>query len=398
MKELIAESPHHLWIVEFFAPWCGHCKNLAPEYEKAATNLKGLVKIAAIDCDKEQQLCGGFGIKGFPTIKVFKPSGDPQKPPTPEDYNGPRTAAGIANYATEIMPSYVTSLTKKNHDQFLEKNSDLPIVLSFTEKDKTSSLYKGLSAEFKGRLAFAEVKKSQKELVSQYEVKNFPSVLVLKKDGSKDHFKDKLSHTNLEKFLSSFAGPKTSTKSSSSSKSSKSKSSESHGSQDTHTSVPQASLHPVNPQSREEFQKSCLDFKLCVVSFFSEENTGSDLHSKFLETLDKVTHKHHKSFSFVWLDGVHHLEFMQFLHLESGFPGMAVISPSKNVYVPYVGSYEVDKITNFLDKLLRGSKPTTPFPGELEPHLEAFDRPPEPEPEPESEPEAESEDAKKSEL
>lgn len=288
MKDLIAASPNHLWIIEFYAPWCGHCKNLAPEYDKAATNLKGLVKLGAIDCDKEQQLCGGFGIKGFPTIKVFRPSGDASKPPTPEDYNGPRTAAGIANYATEMMPSYVTSLTKKNHDQFLEKNTALSIVLSFTEKDKTSSLYKGLSAEFRDRLAFAEIKKSQKELVAQYEIKTFPTLLVLKPDGSKHIFTEKSTFASLEKFLSTFAAPKTEQKSSKSSKSSKT-------SKEPETpetpSVLQASQTPTNPQSLTEFQKNCLDFKLCVISFFSEENTGSDLHKKFIETLEKVTKK-----------------------------------------------------------------------------------------------------------
>jgi len=377
MKDLIAESPNHLWIVEFFAPWCGHCKSLAPEYEKAATNLKGIVKLAAIDCDQEQQLCGGFGIKGFPTTKVFKPSGDAAKPPTPEDYNGPRTAAGIANYAAEIMPSYVTSLTKKNHDQFLEKNTELPIVLSFTEKDKTSSLYKGLSAEFRNRLAFAEIKKTQKELVSQYEVKSFPTLLVLKSDGSKHVFSEKLSFANLEKFLSGFAGPKASAKSSSSSSKSKSSKSSESSKESTESAptVPQASETPVHPQSLAEFQKHCLDFKLCVISFFSEENTGAELHQKFLDTLGQVTKKNHKSFSFVWLDGVQHIDLMQFFHLESGFPAMAVVHPSKKVYSPYIGSYEADKISGFLDKLLRGAKSTQPFHGELESKLSGFNTP-----------------------
>lgn len=51
---------------------------LAPAWKKAAENLKGLVKVAAIDCDEEanKPTCGQYGIQGFPTIKIFSPSSD----------------------------------------------------------------------------------------------------------------------------------------------------------------------------------------------------------------------------------------------------------------------------------------------------------------------------------
>ena len=65
------------------APWCGHCKNLAPEWAKAATALKGIVKLGALDADAHGQFAGQYGIKGFPTIKVF---GTDKNKPT--DYQG----------------------------------------------------------------------------------------------------------------------------------------------------------------------------------------------------------------------------------------------------------------------------------------------------------------------
>lgn len=58
-------------LVEFYAPWCGHCKSLAPEYTKAAKALKGVMKVAAADLDKYKTLGGPYGIRGFPTIKLF---------------------------------------------------------------------------------------------------------------------------------------------------------------------------------------------------------------------------------------------------------------------------------------------------------------------------------------
>ena len=60
-----------LWMVEFYAPWCGHCKSLAPSWEKAAKALKGVVRVGAIDVDSEKSIGGQFGIQGFPSIKFF---------------------------------------------------------------------------------------------------------------------------------------------------------------------------------------------------------------------------------------------------------------------------------------------------------------------------------------
>ncbi len=56
-----------------FAPWCGHCKALAPEYEEAATTLKEKnIKVAKIDCTEEADLCQKHGVEGYPTLKVFR--------------------------------------------------------------------------------------------------------------------------------------------------------------------------------------------------------------------------------------------------------------------------------------------------------------------------------------
>ncbi|CAG7718357.1 unnamed protein product, partial [Allacma fusca] len=50
------------------APWCGHCKTFASDYAKAATALKGVVKVGAVNADEEQSLASQYNIKGFPTV------------------------------------------------------------------------------------------------------------------------------------------------------------------------------------------------------------------------------------------------------------------------------------------------------------------------------------------
>ena len=52
-----------MWLVEFFAPWCGHCKNLAPEWASAATQLKGKVKVAAVDATVHTVVAGRYGVR-----------------------------------------------------------------------------------------------------------------------------------------------------------------------------------------------------------------------------------------------------------------------------------------------------------------------------------------------
>jgi len=117
-------------MVEFFAPWCGHCKNLIPEYEKVATAFKKAgdkVVIASVDADKYKELGSRFEVKGFPTIFFFK-SGTAEK----ESYSGERTADAIVNYINgqagthaRIVkpPSFVKVLDHANFDQVIGDSS-----------------------------------------------------------------------------------------------------------------------------------------------------------------------------------------------------------------------------------------------------------------------------------
>ncbi|XP_022879511.1 protein disulfide-isomerase-like [Olea europaea var. sylvestris] len=91
-------SKHNFIVVEFYAPWCGHCKALAPEYEKAASILSShdppivLAKFDAND-DANRELASQYEIQGFPTIKILRNGGK-----NVQEYKGPREADGIVDY------------------------------------------------------------------------------------------------------------------------------------------------------------------------------------------------------------------------------------------------------------------------------------------------------------
>ncbi len=59
-------------VVDFWAEWCGPCKMLAPILEEAASNLQGKVKILKMNVDENPNVPSGFGIRGIPTMMLFK--------------------------------------------------------------------------------------------------------------------------------------------------------------------------------------------------------------------------------------------------------------------------------------------------------------------------------------
>jgi len=84
-----------MWLVEFYAPWCGHCQQFKPSYEKAAKMLKGVVKVGAVNMDTHKQVGSQYGVKGFPTVMFF----GLDKTKSPETYQEAREADALVNYA-----------------------------------------------------------------------------------------------------------------------------------------------------------------------------------------------------------------------------------------------------------------------------------------------------------
>ncbi|KAK4402141.1 putative protein disulfide-isomerase A6 [Sesamum angolense] len=126
-------------LVEFYAPWCGHCKKLAPEYETLGASFKKAksVLIGKVDCDEHKSLCSKYGVSGYPTIQWFpKGSLEPRiMQSLPKAiihinsfirYEGARTAEALAEYVNNeggtnvkiaAIPSNVVVLTPENFDE-----------------------------------------------------------------------------------------------------------------------------------------------------------------------------------------------------------------------------------------------------------------------------------------
>jgi protein disulfide-isomerase A1 len=125
---------HDKILVEFYAPWCGHCKKLAPEYAKAAQKLAEIgstVVLGKVDATEQKELGTRFEVKGFPTLKWFV-NGEAQ------EYKGGRTEDDIVNWIKKRSGPPVTEVT----DEKLEE-------LKKTEKFVIAFYGASDSAEFK---------------------------------------------------------------------------------------------------------------------------------------------------------------------------------------------------------------------------------------------------------
>ncbi|SMY23934.1 unnamed protein product [Zymoseptoria tritici ST99CH_1A5] len=204
---LIAKS-NHTSIVEFYAPWCGHCKNLKPAYEKAAKSLSGLAKVAAVNCDEEanKPLCGRMEVKGFPTLKIVRPGKKPGRPVV-EDYNGERSAKGIVDAVIDKIPNHVKRLKDSDIEGWVAAGTT-PKVLLFTDKGTVSALLKSVAIDFLDGLEVGQVRNKETKAVEAYGVTKFPTLMLLPGDGKEPvKYDGELKKEAIVKFLSQAATP-----------------------------------------------------------------------------------------------------------------------------------------------------------------------------------------------
>jgi len=141
-------------LVEFFAPWCGHCKRLAPEYETAATKLlknDPPIPIAKVDCTEPgKESCSKYGVSGYPTLKIFRGGEFSQ------EYDGPRDSAGIVSYMKKNAgPSSVELRDSEHLEQKLADAEEVLVVGFFSSNDALKTTFMKAADQKRNDFAFA---------------------------------------------------------------------------------------------------------------------------------------------------------------------------------------------------------------------------------------------------
>ncbi|KAL5794194.1 hypothetical protein ACOSP7_002788 [Xanthoceras sorbifolium] len=344
-------------LVEFFAPWCGHCKALTPIWEKAATVLKGVVTVAALDADAHQSLAQEYGIRGFPTIKVFAPG----KPPV--DYQGARDVKPIAEFALQQIKALLkerlngkaaggssdksesnasVELNSSNFDELVLKSKELWVVEFFApwcgHCKKLAPEWKRAANNLKGKVKLGHVDcDSEKSLMSRFNVQGFPTILVFGADkDSPIPYEGARTASAIESFALE--------------------------QRETNVAPPEVS-ELTSPDVMEE---KCGSAAICFVSFLPDIlDSKAEGRNKYLQMMLSVAEKFKRNpYSYVWTAAGKQPDLENRVGVGGyGYPALVALNVKKGVYAPLKSAFELDHIAEFVKEAGRGGKGNLPLDG-----------------------------------
>ncbi|XP_057441708.1 protein disulfide isomerase-like 2-3 [Lotus japonicus] len=342
-------------LVEFFAPWCGHCKALTPIWEKAATVLKGVVTVAALDADAHQALAQEYGIRGFPTIKVFAPG----KPPV--DYQGARDVKPIAEYALQQVKALLkdrlngkatggsnektetsasVELNSRNFDELVLKSKELWVVEFFApwcgHCKKLAPEWKKASNNLKGKVKLGHVDcDADQSLMSRFGVKGFPTILVF---GADKDTPIPYEGARTASAIESFALEQL----------------------ETNVAPPEVTeLH-----APEVLDEKCGSAAICFVAFLPDIlDSKAEGRNRYIQQLLSVAEKFKRSpYSYVWVAAGKQPDLEKSVGVGGyGYPALVALNIKKAVYAPLKSAFELDQIIEFVKEAGRGGKGNLPL-------------------------------------
>jgi len=185
-------------LVEFYAPWCGHCKALAPEYAKAAGLLKqesSEIRLGKVDATVQSELGEKFKVRGYPTLKFFIDG-------TPVEYGGGRTSDEIVQWVKK--KSGPPSLSIKTEDDLTKLKTDNEVAVLGLFKDLEGEKAKLFNQVAKTVDSVAFGITSESALFDSLKVSGEHGVILFKKfDEGQNTLEGELNEEELKKFIHS---------------------------------------------------------------------------------------------------------------------------------------------------------------------------------------------------
>lgn len=158
--------------VDFYAPWCGHCKRLNPELDAAApilAKLKQPIIIAKLNADKYSRLARKLEIDAFPTLMLYNHG-------VPMEYYGPRKADLLVRYLKKFVAPDVAVLESNSHvkDFVEDSGTSFPVFIGF---GLNQSLISGLGRKYKKKAWFAVAKDASEDVMVSYDFDKAPALV-----------------------------------------------------------------------------------------------------------------------------------------------------------------------------------------------------------------------------
>eukprot|EP01135_Chromosphaera_perkinsii_P001924 Nk52_evm73s212 gene=Nk52_evmTU73s212 len=151
------------WIVKFYAPWCGHCKRVAPVFDDVAGLFKGRVNFGDVDCTQKEsvEICAANDVKGYPTIKYFDG-------PQTEVFKQARTVQGFTAFLSGMLNPPVAKLDLSEFEKTKKPASTIYILMQAKEDSKAREY-----------MSFAKVAKEMRTSTRFYSTDSEPLIKVL---------------------------------------------------------------------------------------------------------------------------------------------------------------------------------------------------------------------------